>query len=534
MKEPLETTLAAATHRILTERIVERIWDRDHTVWSPDPAEISDRLGWLDVPLEMLERLPELERIREDVLATGYEDVVLLGMGGSSLGAEALVSCLRGTPGHPRLHVLDSTVPDWVRRVRRSIDPSHTLFIAASKSGGTLEMRALRDYFWGQVETEAQSPAPHFIAITDPGSPLDVLSTEQGYYETFRNPPDIGGRFSILSGFGLLPARLAGVNVAGLLQRAVEMRSRCGPKMPVADNPAVQLGVWMGGLAGVGCDKMTLLTSPRLTAFGLWAEQLVAESTGKGGVGVLPVVDEPATSVEHYRSDRWFVVLRLATDDNRTLDARVESLRSANFPILELPLERSLDLGGQFFQWELATAIAGYLLGVHPFDQPDVQAAKDSAARVLDGLDERGGLPQVEAATDLVEAIEESRPAYVAILAYLDASSRFENRITALRRRLIEQFDVATTFGYGPRYLHSTGQLHKGGANDGLFVELYDSTSVDLAIPEWKEGFGSIAAAQAIGDVIALQESGRPVVRIDVVGEAVETVDHWIARLEPQ
>jgi glucose-6-phosphate isomerase/transaldolase/glucose-6-phosphate isomerase len=533
MKEPLETTLAAATDRIAGERILERIWDRDHTVWNPDPTEISDRLGWLDVPLEMLDRLPEIDRIREDVLATGYEDVVLLGMGGSSLGAEALVRCLGGTPGHPRLHVLDSTVPDWVRRVRRAIDPSHTLFIAASKSGGTLEMRALRDYFWGEVEAEAHNPAPHFIAITDPGSPLDAMATEQGYYGSFRNPPDIGGRFSVLSGFGLLPARLAGVNVAGLLQRAVEMRARCGPNVPAADNPAVQLGVWMGGLASAGCDKMTLLTSPRLTAFGLWAEQLVAESTGKGGVGVLPIANEPATSIEHYRTDRWFVVLRLATDDNRTLDARVESLRSANFPVLELRLERAIDLGGQFFQWELATAIAGYLLGVHPFDQPDVQAAKDSAARVLAGLDERGRLPRVEVRSDLIEAIEESRPSYIAVLAYLDSSSRLENRIATLRRRLMEQFDVATTFGYGPRYLHSTGQLHKGGANDGLFVQFFDSTTTDLAIPEWKEGFGSIAAAQAIGDVLALQECGRPVVRIDVVGEAVEVIDHWISRLDP-
>ena len=395
-------------------------------------------------------------------------------------------------------------------------------------------MRALRDYFWNEVEDACHNPGPHFMAITDPESPLDELAKTEGYCEVFRNPPDIGGRFSVLSGFGLLPARLAGINIAGLLQRAVEMQSRCATEVPLEQNPAARLGAWMGGLALAGRDKMTLLTSPKLSTFGLWAEQLVAESTGKNGTGVLPIVEEPATTSTHYGQDRWFVVLRLATADNRTLDLRVEALRAAGFPILELYLETTLDLGGQLYLWQLATAIAGSILGVHPFDQPDVQAAKDAAAKVLSSLNDEGQLPALDVGNDPVGAIESHRPSYVAILAYLNHSLRLEDRITRLRRRLIERFDVATTFGYGPRYLHSTGQLHKGGRADGLFIELVDSTAEDLGIPHWSFGFSSLVSAQAIGDILALSEGDRPVVRVDVAGDPIEAIDSLLSQLEPR
>ncbi len=532
MTSNLPSALDQTIARLVEQRIIERIWQRDHTVWRNEPTELVDRLGWLDAPTQMLERLPDLERLREDVLATGYEDLVLLGMGGSSLGAEALASCLGSTPGHPRLHVLDSTVPSWVRRIRSQIDPAHTLFIAASKSGGTLEMQALRDYFWGEVDTLTHNPGPHFLAITDPGSPLDVLAAEAGYAETFRNPPDIGGRFSVLSGFGILPACLAGVRVGRLLHHAAEQRELCQPSTPSDRNPALQLGAWMGAMAGEGRDKMTLLTSPRLTTFGLWAEQLVAESTGKDGRGILPVADEPATTWTHYRDDRWFVVLRLAGDDNETLDLRVDALRRANLPVLELALTTPADLGGQLYVWQLATAVAGHLLDVHPFDQPDVQAAKDGAASVLAEFEADGVLQTPTTETDLAQAIEATQPAYVALLAYLDVSRDLEARIRRLRRRLIERFDVATTFGYGPRYLHSTGQLHKGGAGDGLFVQIVDSAQPRLAIPGWRYGFETLAAAQAVGDLRALISRQRPVVRLDCRGGPLELLDELIQRFD--
>ena len=525
MTQPLPAPLAEAHEEALSrlahERVVERVWRRDHTLWAPEPREIADRLGWLDL-LEPDEPLRRVAAIVEDAHAEEVAHVVLLGMGGSSLGGEALASAFGPQEGYPRLQVLDSTVPDRVRQVRAAIDPRRTLFIAASKSGTTAEVQALFDYFWGEVTAGSDDPGRHFLAITDPGTPLAALGVERGFREVFLNTPDVGGRFSVLTLFGIVPAALTGIDVRRLLARAERARRACGPQHPGAENPGLALGAYLGAAALAGRDKATLLVPRRIGDFGLWAEQLLAESTGKHGKGIVPVASEPLVDPGDYGDDRAFVHLRLAADADAEVEAQAARLRAAGHPVWDLVLAHRWDLGAQFFLWQLATAVAGHLLGVHPFDQPDVESAKKSTREVLAAWEESGTLPAVEAPDDLAAELARERPSYVALLAYLAPDPGFEESVARLRRVLIEKLHVATTFGYGPRYLHSTGQLHKGGPPGGLHVEIVPRAMADLPIPGRRYGFATLAAAQAEGDLLALRGAGRRFVRITAGDPAAE------------
>jgi glucose-6-phosphate isomerase/transaldolase/glucose-6-phosphate isomerase len=519
------------------DQAVERVWSLDHTLWKPHPAEIENRLGWLTVVDRMNDEAAALRAFAASVRDSGIRDVVLLGMGGSSLGPEVLRSTFKSEKGFPRLWVLDSTVPGWVRRVTDAINPSRTLFILASKSGGTIEVMSLFAHFWGVVsKTKGNRGGSQFIAITDPGTGLEKLAGEHGFWRTFSNPPDIGGRYSVLSYFGLVPAALAGIDVGQLLHRAEAMAHRCRQPAPLEENPGAYLGAAMAAYANSGRDKVTLLTSPAIASFGLWAEQLLAESTGKEGKGLIPIAGEPIAKPEAYGSDRFFVYLRLKGDATQ-MDAHVAALERGGQPVVTLNLRDRFDLGAEFFRWEFATAIAGYLLHIHPFDQPNVQESKDNTARVLRQVERDGRLPTEEGLSPqegIAQLAGQAAPGrYLAVLAYMAPSKEYERAIAALRKSFLTRYHLASTMGYGPRYLHSTGQLHKGGPDTGLFLQLVESMKPDVSIPGKPYTFGTLAQAQALGDLQSLQAHGRLAVRIDLGRRRATTLGKLNSLLAP-
>jgi len=509
----VEATLADLGRR----DVAGRMWRKDHTVWKPDPAEITNRLGWLTITGLMSEQVPLLQSFAQEIRDAGFRNVVVLGMGGSSLGTEVLRETFGSATGYPELIVLDSTVPAWVQAVTGAIDPAHTLFLVSSKSGSTIEPICLLQYFRSLVESAIgkERAGQNFVAITDPGTPLARLAKEEGFRRIFLNPLDIGGRYSVLSYFGLVPAVLIGVDLAMLLDRADRMREACVSGVPVRENPGAWLGAWISTLALLGRDKLTVITSPAISRFGLWVEQLVAESTGKEGRGIIPVVGEPLVEPADYGDDRLFICLRLEGDDNSTIDAAVEHIKSSGQPVLVLEMKDKYDLGAEFFRWEFATAVAGAILGIHPFDQPNVQQAKDATERVLQEYTMSGRLPQVETAdslADLLAGVEKGK--YLAIMAYLRQTPEVDKILGDFRRKVVERHHIATTLGYGPRFLHSTGQLHKGGPDTGLFLQITAGHEKEMPIPSKPYTFGVVADAQALGDLQALQSLGRRVIRV--------------------
>ena len=510
-----------AMDRVRSQEIVERIWRKDHTVWKLDPTEITNRLGWLGLSEMMEEQVPILQEFAEEVKADGFKDVVLLGMGGSSLGPEVLRQTFGVQRGCPKLTVLDSTAPAWVRSVAEAIDPAKTLFLVSSKSGATVEPLMFYAYFRQLVE-QAIGPdraGGSFVAVTDRGTPLETMAADHGFRRVFANPADIGGRYSVLSYFGLVPAALAGYEVAELLERANRLREGAAPFVPSDDNTCGWLGAAMGALARQGRDKLTLITSPGISSFGLWVEQLLAESTGKEGTGIVPVAGEPLMPPSVYGQDRFFVYLRLEDDDNTETDAAVDRLRNESHPLVQLELKDRFDIGAEFFRWEMATAVAGHILGIHPFDQPNVQEAKDATNRLLQHYQRERALPRRPQAATASELLRQAGPgSYLAIQAYAPKGPEIEQAVQDLRRRVVEEHHIATTMGYGPRYLHSTGQLHKGGPPTGLFLQIEAGHEPDLPIPGYPYSFGVLARAQAMGDLEALASLGRPVARTD--GEA--------------
>ena len=448
-----------------------RMWRGDHTVWKPDPTEISNRLGWLTVAGQMGEQAAPLEEFASEVRTSGYTHVVLLGMGGSSLGPEVLGRTLMGAnKGFPRLIVLDSTVPDRISTVGREIDPAKTLFLVSSKSGGTVETLSFYRYFRNLVDEllGRREAGRNFVAITDSGTPLESLALEEEFRKVYANPADIGGRYSVLSYFGLVPAALTGMSITRLLERAASMAAECSSGVPIEENPGAVLGAAMAGFARAGWDKLTLVASEFVDAFGLWVEQLIAESLGKEGKGVIPVTGEPLAPAEKYGQDRWFVYLRTGWDDTDRTDREMSKIRSAGYPVLELRLTDHYDLGAEFFRWQFATAVAGSLLGVNPFDQPDVQGSKDNTDRVLDSYRREGALPVLAESGSSAELINGARPSdYLSIMAFIEQTDETDLLLGQIRSRVLERHGIATTLGYGPRFLHSTGQLHKGGRPAG-------------------------------------------------------------------
>ena len=502
---------------------IGRIWRGDHTLWKPSPDEITDRLGWLSLPTDMGSHTADFVSFADEVARDGYTHVVLLGMGGSSLGPEMLRQAFGSATGHPELVVLDSTAPGWVRAVVGRIDPSRTLFLVSSKSGTTIEPNVLYSYFREVVDGAVgrEKAGRSFAAVTDPGTALEELASRDGFRRVFQGDPEVGGRYSILSSFGLVPAALMGIDVEKMLDRASGMREAC-----LASDPGAALGAAIGRLALEGRDKLTIFASPSIAGFGLWVEQLVAESLGKEGRGVVPVAGESPLGPDAYGDDRLFVHLRLEGEDNSIVDAALDELSRSGQPVVRLDLGDLFDLAAEVFRWEFAVAVAGAVLSVNPFDQPDVQAAKDMTNSVLAEFERSGCLPEAPETMPTADLLSQIQPCdYVAIMAYGQQTPELDAAVDDLRRALITRFCVATTMGYGPRFLHSTGQLHKGGPPSGLFLQLVEDVGDDVEIPGQPYSFGVLASAQALGDLRALQAAGRRVSRMDPGGGCVAVVN---------
>ena len=506
--------------------LVGRIWRGDHTVWKPSPDEIADRLGWLSLTADAGGHVADLDAFAGEVARDGYTHVVLLGMGGSSLGPEMLRQAFGSAPGRPELMVLDSTVPGWVRAVADRIDPSSTLFLVSSKSGTTIEPNVLYGYFRGLVGRAVgrERAGRNFAAVTDPGTALEELASSDGFRRVFHGDPEVGGRYSILSSFGLVPAALMGIDVGKMLDRAAGMRAACLAADP-ADNPGAALGAAIGRLALEGRDKLTVFASPSIAAFGLWVEQLVAESLGKEGRGVVPVAGESPLDPGVYGDDRLFVHLRLEGDDNSLADGAMSGVARSGHPVVRLDLGDLYDLAAEAFRWEFAVAVAGAVLEVNPFDQPDVQAAKDMTNSVLAEFESSRALPKAPDTMPAPDLLSQVQPGdYVAIMAYAHRTPELDAAVDDLRRALMTRFQVATTMGYGPRFLHSTGQLHKGGPPSGMFLQVVEETGADIEIPGQPYSFEVLAAAQALGDLRALEAAGRRVSRLDSSGGCAAAV----------
>ena len=517
--DELEPGIVEQVERARKEDVVQRIWRKDPTLWAAaGTPEIADRLGWLTISDAMLDQVPDLLGFAEECRAAGYEYAVLLGMGGSSLGPEVIRRSFPDAPGLT-LHVLDSTDPGAVRDVESAIDLDKTIFVVSSKSGGTVETLSHMRYFYERCGGDGS----HFAAVTDPGSPLVAEAEKRGFRRVFEADPNIGGRYSVLSHFGLVPAALAGVNVEALLKGTQVAEQNCQSRAPES-NSGLWLGLAVGALALQGRDKGTFVVDEPIASFGLWVEQLIAESTGKEGKGILPVAGEPVGEPDEYGEDRVLVHLLNEESPDEEQGGAVEQLARAGQPVIKLSHRGAEDLGRVFFFAEFAVAVAGWVLGINPFDQPNVQEAKDNTNRVLEG----GDLPQVDPG-DLNQLLDGAAPPnYLAIMGYVKPSEEFDAAVKELRVKLSERTKCATTFGYGPRFLHSTGQFHKGGPQTGRFLQLVHDGEDDIEIPEAGYTFRHLKNAQAVGDLQTLRDHGLPAVQVRLEGDPAQAVRRLI------
>jgi transaldolase / glucose-6-phosphate isomerase len=513
LPDDAEPRVAERVERAAREDVARRIWRKDDTLWGPaGQPEVANRLGWLTVAEQMRDGLPELQAFADEVRDEGVTDVVLLGMGGSSLAPEVIRRSFGEQGGRPRLHVLDSTDAGAIRAVEEAIDLDRALFLVSTKSGGTIETLSLFKHFWSR-----RSDGRAFVAITDPGSGLADLAREHDFRRTFLNDPDIGGRYSALSYFGLVPAALMGADVAGILHAAGIAEQNCQSFESGDISSGLWLGMAWGELALAGHDKLTYVIDPPLQSFGLWVEQLIAESTGKHGKGIVPIVDEPLGDPGAYGDDRTFLHLRHASEPDEEVDAKVAALRDAGHPVIVREIDGPEDLGRIFFFAEFAIATAGWVLEINPFDQPNVQEAKDNTSKALaaDAQD------QPDATDDDLRALlgDLGAPNYFAVMGYVEPSAAFDAAVTVLRATVRDATKSATTFGYGPRFLHSTGQLHKGGAPTGRFLQLVHDSAPDVEVPGESHGFTRLKHAQAIGDLETLRGHGLPAQRVTLEGD---------------
>jgi glucose-6-phosphate isomerase len=513
--DELEPPIVERVKRAQSEHVAQRVWRKDESLWGgPGVPEIGNRLGWLTISDPMLDGAVELNAFAEEVRSEGFTDVALLGMGGSSLGPEVIRRSYGHIDGWPRLHVLDSTHPGAVVALERELDLGKTLFVVSSKSGGTVETLSHMKHFYERTGANGGQ----FVAVTDPGSSLVEVAKERGFRRVFENDPDIGGRYSVLSYFGLVPAVLAGVSIEALLHRAQVAEQNCTSYDLSQSNSGLWLGIVMGELALQGRDKATFIVSDPISSFGLWAEQLVAESTGKHGKGILPVAEEPLGDPDVYGDDRVFAYLRSTEEADPDVDAKVDALAKAGHPVITMAVHGPSDLGRIFFFAEFAVAVAGWVLGINPFDQPNVQEAKDNTNKVL-AMAEPPDLP--EADEDAVRAFlgRAAPPHYVAIMGYVPPAEEFDAAVAELRTTIRDATKATTTFGYGPRFLHSTGQLHKGGPPTGLFLQLVHDPPEDVEVPGEDYTFGKLIRAQADGDLLTLRDHGLPAERVRLEGD---------------
>jgi transaldolase/glucose-6-phosphate isomerase len=528
LPEALEGPVAERAKRAEDEHVARRLWAKDESLWGgPGVPEIGDRLGWLTVSDELLEQVGDLRDFVAGVKADGFTDAVLLGMGGSSLGPEVIRRSFGELDGGLALHVLDTTDATAIRALEDSLDLARTFFVVSSKSGGTVETLSHMKHFYER----SGGNGAQFAAVTDPGSPLVAEARGRGFRRVFENNPNIGGRYSVLSHFGMVPAALMGVDVEALLGSAKEAEAACQNLDGTAHNAGLWLGAAIGEAARQGHDKLTFVVSPRIDSFGLWVEQLVAESTGKQGRGILPVAGEPLGKPEEYGDDRLFVYLRDADEPDDDLDAGIQALREAGQPVITVATDGPEGLGRVFFFSEFAVAVAGWALEINPFDQPNVQEAKDKTNAVLAAAEP----PVVEEADD--DALrgllgQAAPPHYVAILAYLQPLPEFDAAIDELRVAIRAATKATTTFGYGPRFQHSTGQYHKGGPKTGLFLQLIHDGDEDLTIPDAGYTFDELKNGAATGDVLTLRDHGLPAERVRLRGDHVAAVRELTAKIE--
>jgi glucose-6-phosphate isomerase len=528
----------SALESLAQNNIVARIWAKDYTVWKQSPDEIVNRLGWLDAPADTLKKIPDIRSEIVPIINSGINDVVLLGMGGSSLAAEVFKDVFGSTADCPTLRILDTTDPATIDAVTASLNPGKTLFIVSSKSGTTLEVNSLFQYFYNLLLKKSKTRARGlFLFLTDEGSPMAKLAGEVSSLPVFLNNPDIGGRYSALSLPGIVPAALIGVDVERLLQNAASavLQEKTQKFSGTLDNTGASLGAALGTLAQMGRDKLTLIMPPRFSSFGSWLEQLIAESTGKEGKGILPVTGEELSEPGAYGNDRVFVVFPNGVDDN---SPKIAGLAAAGHPVITIESNDIYELGTQMFIWEMATAVAAHILKINPFDQPDVEAAKKYAHRMIASYREQKRLHQEAPALTMPECavfgkIKGSSAAdalknflkqarafdYVCLQVYLSPTPKVDEALRRLRETIFTKYGLAVTIGYAPRYLHSTGQLHKGDSGNGLFIQLTADDLIDVDIPESFGAenstltFGTLKAAQAQGDWQALIDAGRRVIR---------------------
>ena len=521
---------------------VQRLWDHDTSLWTA--SDEANWLGWLDITKAQLDQAEVFAEFAADIRDGGFTDILLLGMGGSSLCPEVLSVTFGAQSGSPRLHVLDSTDPAQVKVFEQKLDLAKTLFIVSSKSGSTLEPNIFKQYFFDRVEqTLGQGKAgAQFVAVTDPGSKLEQVAQRDGFRRIFHGLPSIGGRYSALSHFGMIPAAAMGIDATQFLQRADDMALACSASAPADSNPGVLLGLILGLAAKAGRDKLTLIASPALYDLGAWLEQLVAESTGKQGQGIIPVDREPLGSPDDYGGDRLFAYLSLEGRIDPAQDATVEAIEKAGRPVVRLALRDAYDLGAQFFLWEVATAVAGSVLGINPFDQPDVEASKIATRAITDAYETTGKLPAETAfaqhegisffadgpnAAALLSSGDATLAGllkahlsrltagdYFALLGYIEMKPEHESVLERIRRKVRNATKAATCVGFGPRFLHSTGQAYKGGPNTGVFLQITCDDAADLPVPGQSYTFGVVKAAQARGDFQVLAERGRRALRV--------------------
>jgi transaldolase/glucose-6-phosphate isomerase len=535
----LEASVNKAINGCSSGNKVRRLWERDAALWTG--TDEANWLGWLDIVQEQIAHIDDLRRLAAE--AKDFSDVLLLGMGGSSLCPEVLEKTFSRISDFPQLHVLDSTDPAQIKTFENSVNLSKTLFVVSSKSGTTLEPNIFKQYFFERVKQTAgtDEAGSRFIAITDPGSKLEQAATDDRFRHIFHGVPSIGGRYSALSNFGMVPAALMGLDTAKFLDRTQKMADACATEF-VEDNPGVLLGIIFGTAANNGRDKVTIITSPGISDLGAWLEQLLAESTGKQGKGIIPVDREEVGVPDVYGNDRVFAYVRLDSAPDQSQDAKVAELERAGHPVVHISMADVYDLGQEFFRWEIATAVAGSIIGINAFNQPDVEASKVATRALTAEYEKTGSLPAekplfedsgIKLFTDaknaeaLTKTAEKSltgylrahlnrlgRGDYFALLAYVQMNDEHESRLQMMRHAVRNNKRVATCLGFGPRFLHSTGQAYKGGANSGVFLQITCDDAVDLPVPGQKYTFGVVKAAQARGDFQVLAERGRRALRV--------------------
>jgi glucose-6-phosphate isomerase len=528
-----QTLFNTAFEEIAEQEIITRIWKQDHTVWKNDPDEITNRLGWLNSANAMLDNISRLEKLSKSVIKDGYTHALLLGMGGSSLAPEVFSKTFGIKNEYLDLSVLDSTDPDAIHLFRDKIDPDHTLFIVSTKSGGTVETLSFFKYFYNWLSDlmNGDDVGKHFIAITDPGSQLDVLADRFNFRDVFLNDSEIGGRFSALSYFGLVPAALTGIDIQKLLTNSLSLCCSHKTCTNIDKNEGALLGAILGELYKQGRDKLTFIISPQISTFGNWVEQLIAESTGKEGNGILPIVTESIGSTGDYGNDRAFVVLQLEGDDSIVSD--IDFIKSTGHPIITFKIKDLYDLGSQFFLWEFATAVACNRIKVNPFNQQDVESSKCKARNLVKAYTQNKTLPKGETAVLTKENLADfltnvQSGAYISLHVYIQPTDQITQLLSDISTQLRNRTKIVTTIGYGPRFLHSTGQLHKGDSGKGLFIQLTSDSINDIPIPD-ESGlsqssitFNTLKNAQAMGDYQALKNADRKVIRFhlgnDVIG----------------